>query len=165
MAIPRTPPAAEPIRLMRWRLSKTPSGSKDILCFVTSAGSEETLWCRVSQDFFVTVNGSQQGMARRNVAHAFPANQFGRHHELLGGQVWFLNPPQHKFGQMAAELFRKFAHRCKPGMQHFADGVIEARNTDVIGNSNSRFLQRLVNARRSLICACKKRGGLLSTGQ
>src|SRR6202046_4299926 len=165
MAISRTPPAAEPIRLMRWRLSRTPSRSKEIFCFVTSAGSEETLWCWVSQDFFVNVNGSQQRMARRKVAHAFPANQFGRHDELLGGQVWFLNPPQHKFGQMAAELFRKFAHRCKPGMQHFADGVIEARNTDVIGNSNSRFLQRLVNARRSLIRACKKRGGLLSTGQ
>src|ERR1700689_343045 len=66
---------------------------------------------------------------------------------------------------MAAELFRKLAHRCKPGMQHFSDGVIEARNTDVIGNSNSRFLQRLVHARCSLIRACKKRGGLLSTGQ
>jgi hypothetical protein len=99
--------------------------------------TEETFWRRVSQDVFVNVNGSPQRMAGRKMPHAFPANQFSRHHELLGGRIWFVNPPQGKFCWMAAQFLGKLAHRRKPGMQHFANGVIETRNTDVIGNSEN----------------------------
>src|SRR5882757_1091028 len=104
-------------------------------------------------------------MAGGQSPHAFPPDQFSRHHQLLRRKVWFMNPSQGEFRQMASEFFRKFPHGCKPRMQDFANSVVESRNADVIWNSDSRFLQRLVDTRSGLVCTHKKRCGAFSAGQ
>src|SRR5882757_10863491 len=50
-------------------------------------------------------------------------------------------------------------------MQDLANGVVESRNANIIGNSDSRFLQRLVDAGSGLIRTDKKRRRFFAAGQ
>ena len=104
-------------------------------------------------------------MSRSNLLHALSSNEFCRHDQLLRRKVRFLDSADSKFSQMHAQFFRKLAHSRQPWMQDFTNGVIEAGNADVIRNSGSRILQRLVHTRGGLIGPDKECGRALTRGQ
>ena len=84
-------------------------------------------------------------MARSNLPHALPANEFCGHDQLLWSEIRFLDSADRKFSQVYAEFFRELAYSRQARMQKFSNCVIEAGNTDVVWNSDSRLLQSLVN--------------------
>src|SRR6476660_4923669 len=104
-------------------------------------------------------------MSRSDLPHAFSSDEFCRHDQLLWRQIRILDSADGKFSQMYAEFFRKLAHSRQPRMQDFTNCVIEAGNADVIRDSDSRLLQRLVHTRGGLIGSDKKRGWPLTRGQ
>src|SRR5437868_6357778 len=100
-------------------------------------------------------------MSGSDLPHAFSANQFCRHDQLLWREIRFLDSADGKLSEMYAQFLRKLAHRRQPRMQDFTNCVIEAGNADIIRNSDSRLLERLVHTRGSLIGPDEKRAGPL----
>src|SRR5215467_4802254 len=104
-------------------------------------------------------------MSGGNLSHTFSSNEFCRHDQLLRWEARFLDPANREFCEMYAEFFRKLAHTGEPRMQNFTNCVIETGNADVIRNSDSRLLQRLVYTRRGLVGPDKKRRRSLPRGK
>ena len=100
---------------------------------------------------FLKRHGRYVRVSRSDLPHAFPPDEFGGHYELLGLKVRLLDSAQGKFGQMNPQLFRILAYGCQTRMQNFANRVIETRDADVIGYTDSRLLQCLIYARSGLV--------------
>src|SRR5262252_268894 len=118
-----------------------------------------------SQGVFLQSQRGYVRVSRCHLPHALPTNELCWHNELLRRQIRLLDSSQRELGEMNAQLFGKLAHGCEAGMQDFANRVIETRDADVIRDSDSRLLQRLIYARSGLIGADKECRGPLSAGQ
>lgn len=101
----------------------------------------------------------------RNSSNAFSTDQLSRHQKLLRRETRLLNAPKGEFRKVRPQFLWKFAHRRQRGMQHVTESIVEAGNAYIVGDSNTGFLQSLINAGRDLIRAYKKCRRPISAGQ